>query len=199
MTRQRLLSGTWLSICLVSAGCASGTNPSVTAAAAPAVGDSLRASVEWSGIRPGHVTVRVDRPAYVALFEIAPGFGVSLVHPLSADAERLPAGEIHVPTDQVLQRGLYESDPLPMKTRPLRIFFLVASTRPLDLAPFTATSSGPRAALGHALYASRRPREVMAALGRRLLPPDAPPAARVTAAVDQRRVQWRPLDATELP
>jgi len=200
MTRRRLLRGTYLSICLISAGCASHATPAPPAAAtAPVADDSLRASVEWSRSRKGYITVRVDRPAYVALFEIRPGFGVSLVHPVPGGEARVPAGEIHVQAELgVSQRGLYEPDPVPFKTRGVGDFFLVASTGPLDLAPFAETSSRPRLVLGH-LYASRRPREVMVALAQRVLPADAPPASRATAAVTLRDVQLRPLDATELP
>ena len=111
----------------------------------------------------------------------------------------MPAGELHVRAERgVVQRGLYAPDPVPFRTEEVGDFFLVASTDPLDLAPFAETSSRPRLERGH-LYASRRPREVMVALARRVLPDDAPPASRATAAVTALDVQLRPLDATELP
>ena len=152
--------------------------------------------------------MRVDRPAYVALFEILPGHGVSLVHPLPGDAARLPAGEIHLRAERwMIQRDRYAPSPahrppiLGRPERPAGHLFLVASTEPLDLAPFAETSSRPalvRRVLGD-VSTSRRPREVMVALARRLFPAGAPPTARATAGVDPRDVQWRPLDATELP
>lgn len=202
MTRRRLLGGTYVSLCLLAAGCASHAAPApLTADARPVGGDSLRASVEWSKSRRGHLTVRVDRPAYVALFEIRRGFGVSLVHPVpgSGDVARVPAGELHVQAERgVVQRGLYASDPVPFKTVGPGDFFLVASTEPLDLTPFAETSSRPGQELGH-LYTSRRTREVMVALARRVLPDGKSPASRTTAAVTPLDVQLRPLDATELP
>jgi len=78
----------------------------------------------------------VDRPAYVALFEVRSGFGVSLVHPAPGGEARVPAGELHVQAERgVVQRGLYAPDPVPFRTEEVGDVFLVASTDPLDLAP----------------------------------------------------------------
>lgn len=84
----------------------------------------------------GRVLFHVSRPAYVALFEIHPGAGVSLVHPGfgtgSLDGRVFSGMHSVLPRRMNLEQYHYVGNRYPQP----RFFFLVASDRPLGVDEF---------------------------------------------------------------
>ena len=105
------------------------------------------------------VSLFVNREAYVAMFEIVPGRGVTMVYPRSgAD---VVASEGHY-VDLAVQpgRGLYHSDPFGLASFRPRYYYAVASAEPLHLSRLLSSLSAMRRALGR-MYASYRPYDVI--------------------------------------
>lgn len=112
--------------------------------------------------------VQTNRPAYVALFEIVPGQGVTLVQPGNATQRNVVySGMTWVPawwmTQRAAQMGRQQS-----ATR-TRYVYAVASDRPLTIPDGAFTPEGMRALIGASAYDGSVPATTMRAL-RRFLP-----------------------------
>ena len=148
----------------------------------------------------GQVSVGLNKPAYLALFEVVPGRGVSLLYPHSGSGYS-QVRETWVPLTYAAQRWLYSSnyweDPgagqwsgfdaryslVPaaygyggrgFNARALsqspRYFFVVASEDPIAIDQFQNDLASLRDYLGTAQYASLRPYDVMEKLAYALVP-----------------------------
>lgn len=128
---------------------------SLTACAFQPVPDSgpsryqpLRASIV--GPRVEGLSFHVNRPSYVALFEIVPGGGTSLVYP-GPGMGRMN-GFVFSGAHDVTRLRRYNADQyLPVANRAFggpRFFFLIASERPLDLGQFGGYGMGLRSSMG---------------------------------------------------
>lgn len=101
----------------------------------------------------------VNREAHVALFEIVPGRGVSMVYPVSRG--QIVASEYHYANLAVqLGRSFYYSDPFGHSAYQPRYYYLVASVAPLNLTRLRSSLGATRRVLG-AMYASYRPYDVI--------------------------------------
>ena len=148
----------------------------------------------------GQLSIGLNKPAYLALFEILPGRGVSLLYPRSGSGYSA-VKETWVPLAYSAQRWLYSSydwsDPgagqwsgfdarysmVPAaygyggrgyNARALnqspRYFFVVASDEPIAIDQFQNDLASLRDYLGTAQYASLRPYDVMEKLAYALVP-----------------------------
>jgi hypothetical protein len=158
-----------LSIALATAAALSGcaTNPRVEGVE-PAAPPALRV---WIGFPVGssHVyPLFVNRDAYVAMFEIVPGRGVTLVYPYSrADVF---ASDMHYANLAVqLGRGYYFSDPFGFANFQPRYYYAVASVAPLNIARLQSSLGATRRVLGR-MYASYRPFDVIDRLTELVVP-----------------------------
>lgn len=127
--------------------------------ASPAGPPPLRA---WIGFPIGssHVfPMFLNREAHVAMFEIIPGRGVTMVYPVSGADMR--ASEIHY-ANLAVQPGrfFYYSDPFGHSAYQPRYYYLVASVAPLNLTRLRSSLGATRKVLG-AMYASYRPYDVI--------------------------------------
>ena len=178
----------WLAVAAAAAlvACAPAATPRVTAAPDP--GTPLAA-----GLYPpyyGQVALRLSKPAYVALFEVVPGRGVSLLYP-TAGAGWQGATEVWVPMRYNPQRWMYTTSaasaaygygvagasgydaygvPAAAGMAAPRYLFLVASERPLAVDQFQGDPASVRSYLGHVSYASYEPYDVMERLAYAILP-----------------------------
>lgn len=151
---------------------------------APSAGDSypsprqrvLRAHISPS---PYNVGFYVNRPAYVALFEVVPGQGTSMLYPSPgfgrADGFVFSGSRSVHRQDRI--GGRYDRDMyLPALGRGLsmgpRYLFLIASERPLELAQFGGFGMGLRSSLG-VHFASSSAYHVMERLAEEVLPTTA--------------------------
>ena len=105
------------------------------------------------------VPLFVNREAYVAMFEIVPGRGVTMLYPRSSAS--VVASDAHY-VDLAVQpgRGLYYSDPFGFASSQPVYYYAVASAEPLHLSRLLASLSAMRRALGR-IYASYRPYDVI--------------------------------------
>lgn len=127
--------------------------------ASPLAPPALRA---WIGYPIGSSRVFpmfVNREAHVALFEIVPGRGVSMVYPISGADMR--ASDAHY-ADLTVRYGrvFYYSDPFGHSAYQPRYYYMVASVAPLNLTRLRASLGATRKVLG-AMYASYRPYDVI--------------------------------------
>ncbi|HEU4629618.1 MAG TPA: hypothetical protein VFS08_07715 [Gemmatimonadaceae bacterium] len=145
----------------------------------------------------GQVAVHLTKPAYIAVFEIVPGRGVSMLYPQSGSGFQ-QTDEVWVPMHYSPQRWLYASgastysgfgmgrygfasyagrsyygDGYGVADRfgaPPRYLFLVASEEPLDVAQFQGSGTAIRTYLGLNDYAGYEPYELMERLAYAVLP-----------------------------
>ncbi|MDQ6830648.1 MAG: DUF4384 domain-containing protein [Gemmatimonadota bacterium] len=137
----------------------------------PSSGGRLRARLSpvanegWSRVR-----FDVSRPAYVAVFEIAPGRGVSLLFPMShEDAESPFVGGASYLLYDTPGRWYYQSDFAPSGDVP-SYRLLIASDRPLGIARYLTSPGQLRADLGFQTFASTDPYRTMDQLLELVLP-----------------------------
>lgn len=147
------------------AGCA--TNPRVEGAG-PAAPPPLRV---WIGlpVASGRAyPILVNREAYVAMFEIVPGRGVTMVYPHGRAA--VFAADMHY-ADLAMQfgRAFYLSDPFGFANFQPRYYYAIASVAPLNLARLQSSLGATRRILGR-MYASYRPYDVIDRLTELVVP-----------------------------
>jgi hypothetical protein len=149
----------------VLSGCA--TNPRVQGVE-PAGPPPMRV---WIGFPIGSSRVHpifVNREAHVAMFEIIPGRGVTMVYPRSgADVF---ASATHN-ADLTVQPGrmFYHTDPFGHASFQPRYYYVVASAAPLHLSRLLSSLGATRRVLGR-MYASYRPYDVIDRLTELLVP-----------------------------
>ncbi len=143
----------------------------------------------------GQVPFRVNKPAHVALFEILPGRGVSLLYPTSGSGFTQVA-ENWVPLQYSAQRWLYASNSLSdpgagqwsgfdygygmgygpvgmrgmSRTSAPRYLFLVASEQPIEISQFQHNLASMRQFLGANQYSSYQPYNIMEKLAYAVVP-----------------------------
>jgi hypothetical protein len=112
------------------------------------------------------VSFHVDRPAYVSVFEISPGLGITMIYPRFRDEALTQRAGTHTAWRSSARRG-YDgwgaggwnffntsfAGGLGAGLHP-RIFFLIASERPLEVEPYIHSSVALRMAMGHRMFAS---------------------------------------------
>jgi hypothetical protein len=127
--------------------------------AGPARPPALRT---WIGYSVGSSYVSpifVNREAYVAMFEIVPGRGVTMVYPSYRDQSFL--SDMHYADLGVqLGRGFYFTDPFGFASFQPRYYYAIASIAPLNLARLQSSLGATRRVLGR-VYASYRPFDVI--------------------------------------
>jgi hypothetical protein len=133
----------------------------------------LAARIEQTGIGYG---IRLNRPAYVAMFEILPGQGVGLYYP-SYQPERafFPTGFSSLPTHGARRFDSYFTGmPSVYRRGEPRFYFLVASKRPLrSITRFQRSEGSLRSVLGLTAYSSMNYRRVMDDLVQAVVPPQS--------------------------
>ena len=141
----------------------------------------LRASI-WAPTSNG-ITFQVNRPAHVALFQIVPGGGVSMVYPRFGIEEGLQrAGNHFASTRGVWNRGLNSLDsPFSYASGMSRYgarlqqpiyLFMIASEAPLRISDFVGyhSSLALRSALGFSRFAAFNPYSTMEDVAALVLP-----------------------------
>jgi hypothetical protein len=130
----------------------------------------------WIGYPIGSSRVHplfTNREAHVAMFEIIPGLGATMVYPFARG--HTLASEAHY-ADLTVQpaRMFYHTDPFGHAAYQPRYYYAVASVAPLNLTRLQASLGGMRHVLGRT-YASYRPYEVIDRLTALVVPmqPDA--------------------------
>ena len=117
--------------------------------------------------------VRLNRPAYVAMFEILPGQGVGLLYPAySAEQAYFPSGFTTLPSHGVRRYDSYFTGGISRYTRgEPRFYFLVASRQPLrSIARFQRSDGAIRSVLGLSAYSTFNYRQVMDDLVQAVVP-----------------------------
>lgn len=162
--------------------CSSGTRVIYVPAPAPAPAPTARAIP--APVPPVGVTiVRVDdrrlqvstnQPAYLAVFEIVPNRGVTLVYPTSPRQRQVALSGSHwLNVSWRPERGDDASDRDRRGNRrrsPEHHVYAIASHRPLRLADGAFDDITLRAMLGARAYRAAEPYETMTALSRRFVP-----------------------------
>ncbi|MBV9110862.1 MAG: hypothetical protein JO306_15735, partial [Gemmatimonadetes bacterium] len=119
--------------------------------------------------------VEMNRPAYVALFEILPGRGVAMVYPTNGQRDEFyPAGYSAFRTPGSRRYDWYDTgySGRYMDNEP-RYVFLVASRRPLRVSRFIESQGSLRTVLGYSSYTAMNYRTVMNDLVDIIVPPQA--------------------------
>ena len=109
-----------------------------------------------------------NREAYVAMFEIIPGRGVTMVYPHRAASEF--ASDAHY-ADLSVQPGrmFYHTDPFGHAAFQPRYYYAIASAAPLNLTRLQTSLGATRRVLGR-MYASYRPYDVIDRLTEIIVP-----------------------------
>ena len=128
----------------------------------------------WIGFPVGSSVVYpmfTNREAHVAMFEIIPGRGVTMVYPL-VPSDAVPS-EAHY-ADLTIQQGrmFYYNDPFGYANFQPRYYYAVASVAPLNLARLQSSLGATRRLLGQ-MYASYRPYDVIDRLTEVVVPMQA--------------------------
>ena len=128
----------------------------------------------WLGYPVGRSQVHpilVNREAYVAMFEIIPGRGVTMVYP-HGDAARF-ASDAHFP-DLAFQPGrwFYYTGPFEYAGVQPRYYYVIASAAPLNLGRLRPSLGATRRVLGR-LYGSFQPYDVIDRLTELVVPRQA--------------------------
>jgi hypothetical protein len=115
----------------------------------------------------------VNRPAYVALFEVLPNQGASLIYPWIIRQEQpLESGSVFA-LEAPLNPGrwLYRSigSPYAFASQP-RFIFLVASEAPLPIHSFQESPVALKKTLGYTTFTSMQPYKVMDRLAEEIVP-----------------------------
>jgi len=130
----------------------------------------LAARIDQTGIGLG---VQLNRPAYVAMFEILPGQGVGLYFPaFTAENAYFPSGFSTFPTHGARRFDSYFTNSLSRYERNQpHFYFLVASRRPLRSIPsFQRNEGAMRSVLGLTAYSTMNYRRVMDDLVQAVVP-----------------------------
>jgi hypothetical protein len=127
-------------------------------------------------VNDSRMLVSTNQPAYLAVFEIVPNRGVTLVYPASPRQRQLAlAGSNWLNVSWRSARGLMDDDDREMRGRrrrpPVHHVYVVASERPLRLTDNAFDDRALSAMLGARLTQAADPYETMAALSRRFVPP----------------------------
>lgn len=115
----------------------------------------------------------VNRPAHLALFEVLPNQGASLIYPwMVQEQQPLESGSIFA-FEAPLNPGrwLYRTNgsPYAVVSQP-RYIFLVASEAPLPVRSFQQSPAGLRKTLGYSMFTSMNPYKVMDRLTEEIVP-----------------------------
>ena len=123
-------------------------------------------------VQSGNLAVRLNRPAYAAVFEIIPGRGVGLVYPTSGAADSyLTSGVTSLWTrTSNFYRSAYLDDPFGYSTDGPRYYYLIASDRPLRVGHFARSPMALRTTLGFQRFGSWNPYNLMDELANEVLP-----------------------------
>lgn len=190
MRVSRMLGGGLVAgLLAIASGCAA---PSPQLGATPSSAAPLQARI----FPPyyGEVPIAVNKAAYVALFEVLPGRGVSLLYPRSGNGFTT-VRDVWIPVQYNAQRWLYASHGMGdvpagqwsgfeygfgagygLSSRSMRgagaprYLFLVASEEPIATGRFQQSLSSIKDYLGVARYASYQPYDVMEQLAYALAP-----------------------------
>jgi len=179
----------WLAVtaAVALAACAPSASPRLTSAPDPGTPLEARLFPPYYG----QVALQLSKPAYVALFEVIPGRGVSLLYPQAGGGFQ-QTRELWVPLRYSAQRWLY-TDASPYgagygsgiyrrsaydgygrradgSQGAPRYLFLVASEEPLAVDQFQGDAASLRNYLGVAQYAAYEPYDVMERLAYAMLP-----------------------------
>src|SRR4051812_35143487 len=130
----------------------------------------LAARIDQTGTGLG---VRLNRPAYVAMFEILPGQGVGLFYPaFSAEQAYFASGFTMLPTHGARRYDSYFTSAGSRYTRGQpRFYFLVASRQPLrSIARFQHSEGAIRSVLGLNAYSTMNYQRVMEDLVQAVVP-----------------------------
>lgn len=193
MTARRMLGGGLLAgLLALATGC---MGPAPRLAATPGSSTPLQASI----FPPyyGQVPVAVNKPAYVALFEVVPGLGASMLYPKSGSGYT-QVRDSWIPLDYSAQRWLYASNHMGgpavgqwsgfdygygmgygLSSRSVqgagvpRYLFLIASETPIATDRFQHNVGAVRQYLGNMLYSSYQPYNVMEQLAYAMAPHNA--------------------------
>jgi hypothetical protein len=138
----------------------------------PATDPALRV---WIGFPIGSSQIHpifTNREAHVALFEIVPGRGVTMVYPLHQEDD--VASDAHY-ADLMMQPGrmFYVSDPFGHASYQPRYYYAVASVAPLNLTRLRSSLGAMRRVLGQQMFASYRPYDVIDRLTNVVVPMQA--------------------------
>lgn len=136
--------------------------------AEPAAPPALRV---WIGYPIGSSQVYpifTNREAYVAMFEIVPGRGATMVYPRRAAGDF--ASDAHF-ADLAVQPGrmFYHTDPFGHAAFQPRYYYAIASAAPLNLTRLQTSLGATRRVLGR-MYASYRPYDVIDRLTETIVP-----------------------------
>ena len=150
----------------------SNPRPAPRPAPAPTPAPAPLAPLEVDIGRPhrGQLLVQTNRPAYVALFEIIPDQGVTLVHPSSARERRFTiSGPRRMPV------WFDEARVTPAASRgvahqPVRYIYALASDEPLDITDQAFHAEYLRRVLGPVTYRGAHPYSTMRAIASRFAP-----------------------------
>ena len=144
--------------------------PTPTPAPAPAPAPLSPLEVDIGRPHRGQLLVQTNRPAYVALFEIVPGQGVTLVHPSSARERRfMISGPRRMPV------WFEEARVTPAASRgparePVRYIYALASDEPLRITDEAFLAGYMRRVLGPITYRGEHPYATMRAIASRFAP-----------------------------
>lgn len=128
--------------------------------------DAVINDVSWRGVR-----FYVNQPAHVAVFEIVPGRGVSLLFPQYASQTNFVRGGFYT-SPRGLQSGrlFYQSvSPFDRYPEP-RYYFLIASRYPLALGQMLSSAGAVRSVLGWQRFTGRDAYGTMELLSRAIVP-----------------------------
>ncbi len=128
----------------------------------------------WIGFPVGSSRVHpifTNREAHVAMFEIIPGRGATMVYPFARG--HTIASEAHY-ADLTLQPGrmFYHTDPFGHAAYQPRYYYAIASAAPLNLTQLQSSLGATRRVLGR-MYGSYRPYEVIDRLTALVVPMQA--------------------------
>jgi hypothetical protein len=151
-----------------AAGCA--TAPRVRAVA-PEAPPPLRVWVSFPIGSSQVYPIFTNREAYVALFEIVPGRGVTMVYP-SWRGHTIASSAHYANLTVQPGRMFYHTDPLGFATHHPRMFYAVASVAPLNLARLQTSLGATRRVLGR-MYGSYRSYDVIDRLTAEIVPMQA--------------------------
>ncbi len=119
----------------------------------------------------GNLAVQLNRPAYVAVFEILPGRGVGLVYPTSGQGDSYrSSGFLPLWRPNNFYQASYLPDVSGYTAQAPRYFLLIASDQPLRVSQFARSPMALRSALGFQRFASWNPYSLMDDLAEAVLP-----------------------------
>ncbi|HJU67854.1 MAG TPA: hypothetical protein VJ650_06350 [Gemmatimonadaceae bacterium] len=150
------------------AGCA---NPPRVQRMAPEAPPPLRVWVSFPIGSSDIYPIFTNREAYVALFEIVPGRGVTMVYP-SLRGHTVASSAHYANLTVQPGRMFYHTDPFGFASRQPRSFYAVASVAPLNLERLQTSLGGIRRVLGR-MYGSYRSYDVIDRLTAEIVPMQA--------------------------